>query len=62
VKGNNNVVAYSLSRRLTTFSIFEIAADWKYSLLVEFSKNTFAGDMIDRNIHDDMYKIVYDII
>jgi hypothetical protein len=47
VKGKNNVVADALSRRPTTFSMSEIAADWKSLLLVEYSKNAFAGELID---------------
>jgi hypothetical protein len=50
VKGKNNVVADARSRRPTTFSISEIAADWKSLLLVEYSKNAFAGELIDGNI------------
>jgi hypothetical protein len=62
VKGKNNVVADALSRRPTTFAISEIAVDWKSSLLVEYSKNTFAGELIDGNIQDDRYTVVDDII
>jgi hypothetical protein len=40
----------------------EIAADWKSLLLVEYSKNTFAGELIDGKIQDDRYTIVDDII
>jgi hypothetical protein len=62
VKGKNNVVADSLSRRPTTFAIFEITTDWKSLLLVDYSKNAFAGEMIGGNIQDDRYAIVDDII
>jgi hypothetical protein len=62
VKGKNNVVAYSLSRRPTTFAISETTIDWKSLLLVDYSKNAFAGEMIDENIQYDRYAIVYDII
>jgi hypothetical protein len=62
VKGKNNVVADALSRRPPAFAISEIAADWKSSLLVEYSKNAFAGELIDGNIQDDRYTVVDDII
>jgi hypothetical protein len=62
VKGKNNVVADALSRRPTTFSMSEIAADWKSLLLVEYSKNAFARELIDGSIQDDRYTVVDDII
>jgi hypothetical protein len=56
------VVADALSRRPTAFAIYEIATDWKSSLLVEYSKNAFVGELIDGNIQDDRYIVVDDII
>jgi hypothetical protein len=50
VKGKNNVVADALSRRATTFSMSDIEADWKSLLLVEYSKNAFARELIDDKI------------
>jgi hypothetical protein len=62
VKGKNNMVAYALSQRPTTFSIYEIVVDSKSLLLVEYSKNTFAGELINGKIHDERYTLVNDII
>jgi hypothetical protein len=62
VKGKNNVVADALSRRPIAFAMSEIAVNWKSLLLVEYSKDVFAGELIDGKIYDDMYTIVDDII
>jgi len=62
VKGKNNVVANSLSRRSAAFAMSEVAADWKSLLWVDYSKNTFAGELIDGKIQYDRYTIVDDII
>jgi hypothetical protein len=56
------VVVYAFSRRPTTFSMSEIEVDWKSLLLVEYSKNTFAGELIDDKMQDDRYTIVDDVI
>ena len=50
VKGKKNIVAYALSRRPTTCSLMEISADWKSHLLVEYSKNKFACDILDGKV------------
>jgi hypothetical protein len=62
VKGKNNVIADALSRRPTAFARSEIAADWKSLLLVEYSKNAFARELIDGSIQDGRYTVVYDIV
>jgi hypothetical protein len=62
VKGMKNVVADTLSRRPATFSMMEISTDWKSILLVEYSKNTFACELMEGIIQDDRYKVVDDII
>ena len=61
VKGKHNVVADALSRK-PIFSLEQILADWKAQLLVEYSKNTCACEIMDGRIHDDRYKVVNDII
>ncbi|KAH9320795.1 hypothetical protein KI387_015434, partial [Taxus chinensis] len=65
-RGKNNVVADALSRRpyLTTVlsSMSEISADWKAHILVEYSKNQFACEIMDGIIKDDRYKVVDDLI
>jgi hypothetical protein len=62
VKGKNNIVADALSRRPATCSLMEILADWKSHLLVEYSKNQFACEIMDGNIQDERYKIIDDVI
>ena len=56
-----NVVADALSRK-PTFSAMEIPMGWKVKLSLEYSRNKFACELIDREIRDDMYKIVDEII
>ncbi len=62
VKGKNNVVADALSRKPTICSLDRISADWKAQLLVEYSKNTFACEIMDGHIHNDRYRVVDDVI
>jgi hypothetical protein len=62
VKGKKNIVAVALSRRPAACSLMEISADWKSHLLVEYSKNKFACEVLDGQIHDDRYKVIDDVI
>jgi hypothetical protein len=55
-------VADALSRRPTTCSLMEISADWKSHLLVEYSKNTFACEVMDGQIQDHQYRVIDDVI
>ena len=50
VKRKNNVVADALSRRPATLSLMSISTDWRSHLLVEYSKNKFACELLDRQI------------
>jgi hypothetical protein len=61
-KGKKNIVADALSRRLATCSLMEISTDWKSHLLVEYSKNKFACEVLDRQIQDDRYRVIDDVI
>ena len=47
VKGKKNIVADALSRRPVACSLMEISADWKSHLLVEYSENKFACEVMD---------------
>jgi hypothetical protein len=49
-KGKKNIVADALSRRPTTCYLMEISTDWKSHLLVEYSKNKFACEVMDGQI------------
>jgi hypothetical protein len=62
VKGKKNIVADPLSRRPATCSLMEIFADWKSHLLVEYSKNKFACEVMDGQIQDDRYRVIDDVI
>jgi hypothetical protein len=44
------------------FHLQRFQADWKSHLLVEYSKNKFACEVMDRSVQDDRYKVVDDII
>ena len=61
-KGKKNIMADALSRRPTTCSLMEISTDWKSHLLVEYSKNKFAGEVMDGQIQDDRYRVIDDVI
>ena len=62
VKGKNNIVADALSRRTTSLSLMSISTDWRALLLVEYSKNKFACELLDGQVQDDRYRIINDII
>ena len=62
MNGKHNVVADSLSRRPTICSLSEISENWKEHLVVEYSKNTFACQLMDDQVQHDRYKVVDDII
>jgi hypothetical protein len=52
----------ALSRRPAAYSLMEISADWKSHLLVEYSKNKFACEVMDGQIQDDKYRVIDDVI
>jgi hypothetical protein len=52
----------ALLRRPATCSLMEISADWKSHLLVEYSKNKFACEVIDGQIQDDRYRVIDNVI
>jgi hypothetical protein len=62
VKGKNNVVADALSRRPSVYAMTDISVDWKAHLLVEYSKNQFACQLMDGQVQDDNFRIMDDII
>jgi hypothetical protein len=62
VKGKKNIVADALSMRPTTCSLMEISTDWKSHLLVEYSKNKFACEILDGQVQDDRYRVINDVI
>ena len=62
VKGKNNVVANALSRRPASLSLLEISSDWKNHLLVEYSKDRFACEILDGWVQDNRYRVVDEVI
>ena len=61
VKGKNNIVADSLSRR-PSFSLMDIAKNWKDMLLVEHAKDKFVCDVLDGIMWYDKYIILNGMI
>jgi hypothetical protein len=62
VKGKRNIVADALSRRPAGCSMMDICTDWKAHLLVEYSKNKFACEVMDGQVMDDRYRVLDDVI
>jgi hypothetical protein len=62
VKGNKKIVDNTLSRRPLACSLMNILADWKSHLLVEYSKNKFACEVMDGKIQDATYRVIDDVI
>jgi hypothetical protein len=62
VKGKKKIVVDALSRRPVACSLMKISADWKSHLLVEYSKNKFACEVMDGKIQDDQYRVIDDVI
>jgi hypothetical protein len=53
---------YASSRRPTTCSLMETSTDWKSHLLVKYSKNKFACEVLEGKVQDDRYRVMDDII
>ena len=56
------MVADALSRRPATLSLMSLDTDWKAQLLVEYSKDRFACEVLDGQVADDRYRVVDEII
>ena len=61
LKGNNNVVVYSLSRRPSIF-LMDVVENWKATLEVEYAKNKFSCELFDGTNNDYRYKVLEGII
>ena len=57
VKGKNNLVADSLSRR-PYISLMDVAENWKATLEVEYAKDKFSYELFDGTNNDDRYKVL----
>ena len=62
VKGKINVVVDALSRRPTTLSLRGMDAYWKAQLLVEYSKDDFACEILDGVVSDARFKLMDEVI
>jgi hypothetical protein len=50
VKGKKDVVVDALSRRPSIFSMSCMSVDWKEHLIVEYAKDQFSFQLLDRKI------------
>jgi len=62
VKGKNNMVADALSRIPATLSPISLDTYWRARLLVEYSKDRFACEVLDGHVADERYRVVDEII
>ena len=60
-KGKMNVVASALSRN-PTISLMHVPNDWKSQLATKYSKDKYACEVLDGLVHDDLFKVLNDII
>jgi hypothetical protein len=56
------VVADALSKRPSVYAMTDISVDWKAHLLVEYSKNKFACEVMDGQVQDNNFRIMDDIV
>jgi hypothetical protein len=61
-KGKKNIVVDGLSRIPAKCSLMEMSTNWKSHLLVEYSKNKFACEVLDGKIQDDKYRVIDDVV
>ena len=62
VRGKNNVVVDALSRRPAALSLMSLDTDWRAELLVEYSKDCFACEILDGQVTDDRYRVMDEVI
>ena len=55
------MVANALSR-MPTISLMFVLNDWKSQLVIEYSKDKFACEVLDGLVHDDPFKVLNDFI
>ena len=61
MKGKNNVVDDSLSRR-PSISLMDVAENWKATLEVEYAKDKISCELSDGTNNNDRYKVLEGII
>jgi hypothetical protein len=62
VKGKNNVVADALSRRPSNYAMIDVYIDSKDHLVMEYSENQFACQVMDGQIQDDNFRVIDGLI
>lgn len=62
VSGKHNVVDDALSRRLTGLSLMSICQDWKVQLLVEYSMDRKACEVMEGTHADERYRVMDEVI
>ena len=62
MKGKNNVVVDALSKKPTLHSLASIFADWKVSIILEYAKDSFATNILDKLVDDNKYKVFDEFI
>ena len=55
-------MADSLSRRPPGCSMMDICTEWKAHLWVEYSNFCFVCEVMDGQVVDDRYRVLYDVI
>ena len=56
------MVADALSRRPSILAIIGIIVDWKDQLVMEYAEDQFAFQLLDKQIQDEDFKVVNDLI
>lgn len=62
VKGKSNIIDDALSRRPTALSLRGMDVDWKDQLLVEYSKDDFACEILEAEVSDERFKVMDEVI
>ena len=62
VQGKHDVVLDALSRRLAGLSLMSICHDWKAQLLVEYSKDRRAYEILEGIHADEHYRVMDEVI
>jgi hypothetical protein len=55
-------MADALSRSPSIFSMFGMSVDWKEHLIVEYAKDQFTYQLLNRKIQDDNFRVINDLI
>ena len=45
-----------------TLSLMQVPKHWNIELVIEYSKNKFACELLNGLVHDDAYKVLNDVI